>query len=71
MGLLPTPTDDRIVYTPDRNFNGSDFFVYKISDGDGGFAVATVYVAVTAEINDTPTVSSPIADVTVDEEPPR
>jgi hypothetical protein len=60
-------TNDRIVYTPDANFNGTDSFTYTIGDGDGGIATATVTVTVNP-VNDTPTMASPIADVTVDED---
>jgi VCBS repeat-containing protein len=40
-------------YTPNANFNGSDSFVYTISDGNGGSASATVNITVTA-VNDPP-----------------
>ena len=42
-------TDDRIVYTPDADFNGTDSFTYTISDGRGGSATGTVDVTVTPE----------------------
>lgn len=64
-GTPSSTTDDRIVYTPDLDFNGSDSFAYRISDGDGGFAVATVNVTVNA-VNDTPTAQGQIVTVTED-----
>jgi hypothetical protein len=36
------------VYTPAPGFSGSDSFGYTVSDGQGGFATATVGVTVTA-----------------------
>ena len=46
--------DDTITYTPNTNFNGADSFTYTVIDGNGGSAVATVDVTVTA-VNDDPT----------------
>lgn len=36
----------QVVYTPANGFTGVDHFVYVISDGNGGFDQATVFVAV-------------------------
>ena len=43
-----------ITYTPNPNFNGTDTITYRISDGQGGFANATVTVTIAA-VNDVPT----------------
>ena len=40
-------------YTPDVNYNGSDSFVVRVSDGKGGVDTVTVNVDVTA-VNDAP-----------------
>ncbi len=48
-----TSTGRSITYTPNTNFNGTDSFVYLVSDGYGGTATATVRVTVTA-VNDPP-----------------
>ena len=40
------PVDGKLVYTPDRDFVGNDSFTYTTSDGQGGTAAATVFVAV-------------------------
>ncbi len=40
------PTDGTVTYTPDLNYCGPDSFVYKINDGNGGTATATVNVTV-------------------------
>ena len=32
----------RVLYTPDADYNGADAFEYRISDGRGGFATASV-----------------------------
>ncbi|MFT7433510.1 MAG: hypothetical protein ACI9TY_001145, partial [Alphaproteobacteria bacterium] len=42
-----------IVFTPKDDFNGNDNFTYTITDGNGGFDTATVYVCVKA-VNDAP-----------------
>jgi len=57
--------DNKIKYTPNANFNGSDSFSYTISD-ESANASATVNVTVNA-VNDAPTISS-IDDVTIDED---
>ena len=43
----------RVTYAPDPDFNGTDSFMYGISDGHGGMDSATVTVLVTPE-NDPP-----------------
>ena len=50
-----------LVFTPDANYTGPASFTYRIEDGNGGFAVATVTGTVGA-VNDRPVVDSPIAD---------
>ena len=49
-------TNNRVVYTPSANFNGTDQFSYSISDGVNSPVSATVSVTVTP-VNDTPTVT--------------
>ncbi len=39
------------VYQPDTNFSGNDTFTYTISDGNGGSAIGTVTLSVTAVID--------------------
>jgi hypothetical protein len=41
-----------VTYTPDAEFSGNDTFVYRISDGNGGSAVATVEVTVNNDASD-------------------
>jgi hypothetical protein len=65
-GTPTDPTDDFITYTPTANFYGTDTFVYQVSDGIAT-ATATVEVTVTP-VDDAPTVASPIATVTVQED---
>ena len=48
------------IYTPAANFNGSDSFTYKASDGAADSNVATVTIAVTA-VNDAPVAPTMIA----------
>ena len=47
-GTPANTTDDRIVYTPNAGFTGTDSFTYTISDGHGGSDTATATVSVTA-----------------------
>ncbi|MEM9943518.1 MAG: Ig-like domain-containing protein, partial [Planctomycetota bacterium] len=46
--------DGSFLYEPTGNFNGTDQFVYRVSDGNGGFDEATVTLNVTP-VNDVPT----------------
>jgi large repetitive protein len=52
-GTVVINANGSLTYTPNANFNGSDTITYRISDGQGGFANATVAVTVTA-VNDAP-----------------
>ena len=48
-GKLPN-----IVYTPNPDFNGEDFFIFKVSDGkNGAFSFATISISV-KPVNDPP-----------------
>ncbi|WP_439546592.1 putative Ig domain-containing protein [Sandarakinorhabdus sp.] len=55
------------VYTPGRDFNGSDSFTVTISDGRGGTATQIINITVTP-VNDAPVVANPIADQSVPED---
>src|SRR5262249_11552985 len=48
-----TGTAPNLTYTPAANYNGSDSFVYRITDGVGGVTFATVSLTVTP-VNDAP-----------------
>jgi len=45
-GTAVVSPDGRVTYTPDEGFFGSDSFSYTVSDGNGGFATASVSVTV-------------------------
>jgi len=45
--------DDRLNYTPDPNFTGTDSFTYTICDSSGDCSTATITITVTSE-NDIP-----------------
>ncbi|MGE5608133.1 MAG: Ig-like domain-containing protein, partial [Bacillota bacterium] len=51
----------KILYNPDPNFFGNDSFIYKISDGHGGTATASVSVAITPLNDDPPAVNDTYA----------
>jgi VCBS repeat-containing protein len=55
-GTLTLDADGSFTYTPAANFNGSDSFTYRASDGSLASEPATVTLTVTAD-NDPPTVT--------------
>ena len=52
-GTLVLNADGTFAYTPNANYNGTDSFTYRISDGQGGFAEATVNLTINP-VNDAP-----------------
>ncbi len=64
-GSVVVNADGTFTYTPNSDFNGSDSFIYQVSDGNGGTATATVTIAVNA-VNNAPTVT-PIDLGSIDE----
>src|SRR2546421_2156212 len=52
-GALTLNADGGFTYTPTANFNGSDTFTHKASDGQSDSNVATVALTITA-VNDAP-----------------
>jgi hypothetical protein len=52
-GTTVLNADGTVKYTPNSNFFGIDWFLYQVSDGNGGTDIATVVVTVN-EINDAP-----------------
>ena len=53
MVVITNPTTGEYIYTPNGNFNGVDFFTYKVNDGNIDSLASTVNVNITA-INDDP-----------------
>ncbi|HHF3003037.1 TPA: Ig-like domain-containing protein [Vibrio diabolicus] len=53
-GVLEQLTNNSWRYTPEANFNGSDFFLFKVNDGDLDSTEVRVDLTVNA-VNDTPT----------------
>jgi hypothetical protein len=62
-GTVSLSANGSFTYTPDPDFNGSDQFSYRASDGEASSGVATVAIAVNA-VNDDPTFT-PGPDVSV------
>jgi len=64
-GVVSIFVDDqgvqKINYTPNSNYNGSDSFEYTISDGEGGFVTQRVDVLVNAQ-NDAPIIVTNVAN---------
>ena len=52
-GTVTDNGDGTLTYAPNADFNGSDSFMYTISDGKGGFDTGTVTVTV-EPVNDAP-----------------
>ena len=52
-GTVTLNADGTFTYVPNANFNGSDAFTYQITDGNGGYAQATVMITVDP-VNDAP-----------------
>ena len=53
-GVVVINGDGTLTYTPNANYNGTDTILYRIHDGNGGYATASVAVSITP-VNDTPT----------------
>jgi VCBS repeat-containing protein len=64
-GVLELNDDGSFSYTPDENFHGEDFFIYKACDGELHSAPVKVRLTVTS-VNDAPMLGA-IADQTVEE----
>jgi len=64
-GTLTLNPDGTFTYVPDENFNGSDSFVYEVSDTDGLTDTATVTISVN-EVNDGPVVANDVAETDQD-----
>ena len=56
-GTLTLNADGSFIYTPAANFNGTDSFTYRASDGSLDSAVATVTLTV-RPVNDAPTAAN-------------
>ncbi len=52
-GTVTVNPDGSYSYTPAANYNGTDSFVYSVSDGNGGTTTGTVQVSI-ASVNDNP-----------------
>ena len=52
-GTVTVNADGTITYQPRPDFSGTDTITYRVSDGQGGFATASVVVTV-APVNDAP-----------------
>ncbi|MFF7709138.1 Ig-like domain-containing protein [Pseudomonas sp. NPDC007930] len=50
-GTLVLNANGSFSYTPDTNYQGSDTFTYQVRDSDGGVAIATVTINVSAQVD--------------------
>ena len=66
-GSLIFNADGSFTFTPVQDFNGMATFTYKAVKGASETAETTVTITVTA-VDDAPVISSPLADVNVDED---
>ncbi|WP_295538654.1 retention module-containing protein, partial [uncultured Pseudacidovorax sp.] len=57
-GVVVVNSDGTYLYTPGKDFNGTDSFTVLVSDGQGGTATATVNVTITP-VNDAPVPADP------------
>jgi VCBS repeat-containing protein len=64
-GSVASNGDGTFTYQPNTNYNGSDYFTYTVSDGQGGRAVGTVYITVTP-VNDRPVATAQSVTVAED-----
>ena len=64
-GTPNDPTDDRIIYTPNANYNGKDTFIYRICDSDGDCDTAIVFININS-VNDLPLANADNASVNED-----
>ncbi len=65
-GGLVFNADGSYVYTPVANFNGTDTFVYQVSDGQGGVRQATVTITV-SPVNDAPVLTMPTSQTMLED----
>ncbi|MGB4866697.1 MAG: Ig-like domain-containing protein, partial [Hyphomicrobium sp.] len=56
-GTVVLNANGTFTYTPNANYHGTDSFTYRISDGMGGFAEATVTLTINP-VNDAPTATN-------------
>ncbi len=68
-GSLKLDPDGSLTYTPAANFNGSDSFTYRASDGSQDSNAATVRIDVTAVDEPSPAAPAPTAPVGADPSP--
>lgn len=64
-GSLGSVSGSSVTYTPSLNYNGSDTFTYRASDGSGNSNTATVTLTVTP-VNDAPVASNQSVTATED-----
>ncbi len=66
-GTIVFNPDGSYVYTPGANYNGTDSFTFRASDGSLTSNVATIALAIAA-VNDAPELANPLADSTTAED---
>ena len=67
-GIIERMGDSSFQYTPYLNYNGSDVFVYVISDGKGGLDTASVLLTINP-VNDAPVITNAPSAPAVEHQP--
>ena len=67
-GSVAIGADGSLIYTPARDYNGTDVITYTVRDADGGTATGTVVVTV-LPVMDPPTVQIPTVPVFAEDTP--
>ena len=57
-GTLGAVNGNKVLYTPNATFTGTESFTYKANDGAADSNIATVHVTVTAPANNAPTLAA-------------
>jgi len=66
-GMVAADTGGNIIYTPDLNFNGTDFFTYTVRDNQGAISEEATVTVIVESVNDKPAAYNQSLDYSVSE----